>query len=102
MVVETEMAGIGCKPEIALEIDGVAAILDLVADGVGHAVPPRYALANSTRPQTFVARTIEKPHLISRLALATAAGRTTTMTQQAMIELIQQVAQEIFSEAGSA
>jgi LysR family nitrogen assimilation transcriptional regulator len=102
MVVETEMAGIGCKPDIALEIDGVAAILDLVADGVGHAVLPRYALANSTRPQTFVARSIEKPHLISRLALATAAGRTTTMTQQAMIELIQQVAQEIFSEAGSA
>jgi LysR family transcriptional regulator, nitrogen assimilation regulatory protein len=101
MVVETEMAGIGCKPDIALEIDGVAAILDLVADGAGHAVLPRYALANSTRPQAFLARPIEKPYLISRLALATAAGRTTTMTQQAMIELIQQVTREIFNAPAS-
>jgi len=28
MHVETEMAGIGCRPMIALEIDGVSAILD--------------------------------------------------------------------------
>ncbi len=96
MVVETEMAGIGCKPEISLEIDGVAAILDLVADGAGYAVLPKYALATMQRPETYQARPIEKPRLASRLALATAAGRTTTMTQQAMLELIQQVAGEVF------
>ena len=96
MVVETEMAGIGCKPGIGLEIDGVAAILDLVADGAGYAVLPRYALATSTRPEVYQARPIEQPSLVSRVALATAAGRTTTMTQQAMIELIQQVAADIF------
>jgi LysR family nitrogen assimilation transcriptional regulator len=96
MAVETEMAGIGCKPDISLEIDGVAAILDLVADGAGYAILPRYALATTTRPETCEARPIEKPRLASRLALATAAGRTTTMTQQAMLELIQQVAAEVF------
>ncbi|MCZ8251941.1 MAG: LysR substrate-binding domain-containing protein [Hylemonella sp.] len=96
MVVETEMAGIGCKPEISLEIDGVAAILDLVADGAGYAILPKYALATTNRPETYVARPIVKPHLVSRLALATAAGRTTTMTQQAMLELIQQVASDVF------
>lgn len=96
MVVETEMAGIGCKPEISLEIDGVAAILDLVADGAGYAILPKYALATTSRPEAYLARPIGNPHLVSRLALATAAGRTTTMTQQAMIELIQQVAAEIF------
>ncbi len=101
MVVETEMAGIGCKPDIGLEIDGVAAILDLVADGAGHAVLPRYALATSARPEAYQARPIDKPHLLSRVALATAAGRTTTMTQQAMIELIQQVTSEIFRAPGS-
>jgi len=72
MVVETEMAGIGCKPEISLEIDGVAAILDLVADGAGYAILPKYSLATTTRPETYVARPIVKPHLVSRLALATA------------------------------
>ncbi len=96
MVVETEMAGIGCKPDISLEIDGVAAILDLVADGAGYAVLPKYALATMQRPETYQARAIENPRLASRLALATAAGRTTTMTQQAMLELIQQVAGEVF------
>jgi len=96
MVVETEMAGIGCKPEISLEIDGVAAILDLVADGAGYAILPKYALATTSRPEAYQARPIGTPHLVSRLALATAAGRTTTMTQQAMIELIQQVAAEVF------
>ena len=96
MVVETEMAGIGCKPEVSLEIDGVAAILDLVADGAGYAILPKYALATTSRPEAYQARPIGTPHLVSRLALATAAGRTTTMTQQAMIELIQQVAAEVF------
>ncbi len=102
MVVETEMANIGCKPAISLEIDGVAAILDLVADGAGYAILPRYALATTTRPEAYQARPIGNPHLVSRLTLATAAGRTTTMTQQAMIELIQQVAAEIFGATAPA
>jgi LysR family nitrogen assimilation transcriptional regulator len=96
MIVETEMAGIGCKPQIALEIDGVGAILDLVADGAGHAILSRHALATVPRPDAFVARPIDKPRLISRLALATSATRTTTMTQQAVIELIHQVVREVF------
>ncbi len=96
MVVETEMAGIGCKPDISLEIDGVGAILDLVADGAGYAILPKYSLATTNHPEAYVARSIVKPHLVSRLTLATAAGRTTTMTQQAMIELIEQVAAEVF------
>jgi len=95
MVVETEMAAIGCKPSISLEIDGVTAILDLVADGAGYAILPRYSVAMASRPEVYQLRPITKPRLLSRLALATAAGRTTTMTQQAMIELIQQVAAEV-------
>ena len=99
MVVETEMAGIGCRPNIALEIDGVAAILDLVADGAGYAVLPQYALATATRPETLLARSIDKPRLVGRLALATSATRTTTMTQQAMIALVQEVAGVVFGQA---
>ncbi len=37
MHLEAEMAAIGLRPTVALEIDGVSAILDLVADGaLGH------------------------------------------------------------------
>lgn len=102
MVVETQMAGIGCKPHISLEIDGIAAILDLVADGAGYAILPKYALTTSARPQTYLARPIVKPKLGSKLALATAAGRTTTMTQQAMLGLIQEVAAKVFGASAKA
>ncbi|EGI76196.1 LysR substrate-binding domain-containing protein [Hylemonella gracilis] len=108
MLVEAEMGNIGCKPNVALEIDGVAAILDLVADGLGYAVLPRHALTSATRPEAYRARVIALGHgragdperaspLLSRLVIATAAGRTTTLTQQAMIELIQQITAEVFT-----
>lgn len=99
MVVETQMASIGCKPQISLEIDGIAAILDLVADGAGCAILPQYALAASARPEAYLARPITQPRLHSQLALATSASRTTTMTQQAMLSLIQEVAAQVFGGA---
>jgi LysR family transcriptional regulator, nitrogen assimilation regulatory protein len=102
MSVETQMAGIGCKPNISLEIDGISAILDLVADGTGYAILPKYALVNSNQPEVFLARPIVKPKMGSKLALATAAGRTTTMTQQAMLGLIQEVAAQVFGAQGPA
>ena len=95
MAVETQMASICCKPLVSLEIDGIGAILDLVADGAGHAILPRYALGNSAQPDQFELRPIVRPRLVSKLALATAAGRTTTLTQQAMIEMIRQVAAQV-------
>ena len=49
MQVEAEMANIGCRPKIALEIDGVSAILDLVADGAGCAVLSRNARSEERR-----------------------------------------------------
>lgn len=108
MLMEAEMGNIGCKPTIALEIDGVAAILDLVADGMGYAVLPRHALTSASRPAAYRARPISLGRtddparaspLLSRLVIATAAGRTTTLTQQAMIELIQQITAEVFTAA---
>ncbi len=95
MVVETQMAGIGCKPRVSLEIDGIGAVLDLVADGAGHAILPQYAVRTATDPSLFSMRPIVRPRLVSKLALATAAGRTTTLTQQAMLEMIQQVAARV-------
>jgi LysR family nitrogen assimilation transcriptional regulator len=95
MLVETEMARIGCKPRISLEIDGVAAILDLINDGAGYAVLPRHALRVAPKPENFLTTPIQSPRVVSLLVVATAAGRTTTKTQQAMLELIQQVAVDI-------
>jgi len=92
MHVEAEMAGIGCRPVIALEIDGVSAILDLVADGAGCALLSRNAVASSIRPSAFTTRAICQPVLRTRLSVVTSSLRPATLTQQATLELIQSVA----------
>lgn len=79
--VERALAGLGAKPTIALEIDGVGAILDLVADGFGHAVLPRYAVAGLAQPRRLALRRFSPP-LSHRIVLATSALRPLTRTQR--------------------
>jgi len=93
MHVEAEMAAIGCRPTIALEIDGVSAILDLVADGAGHAILSRNAVASSVKPSAFTVRAIGQPPLRTRLSLATSSARPATLTQQATMELVRATTQ---------
>ncbi len=90
MHVESEMANIGCRLKIALEIDGVSAILDLVADGAGCAVLSRNAVVNSVRPSAFSVRMIQNPVLRTKVSLATSSLRPATLTQQATLTLIRQ------------
>ena len=87
MQVEAELAHVGLRPRVALEIDGVPAILDLVADGAGAAVLSRNAVANSLKPSAYRLRSLQ-PALFCRLSLATSAVRPATLTQQATLELI--------------
>ena len=95
MQVEAEMANIGCRPQIALEIDGVPAILDLVADGAGSAVLSRHAVDNSVRPSAFTLRPIHDPVLRSRVSLAISSLRPSTLTQQATLQLIRHTADAV-------
>jgi LysR family nitrogen assimilation transcriptional regulator len=94
MRVEAELAAIGLRPQIALEIDGVPAILALVADGAGHAVLSRNAVANAGRPQRYAIRPIVEPSLRTRLALAASSQRPVTRTQRAMGELLRELVQQ--------
>jgi LysR family nitrogen assimilation transcriptional regulator len=93
MHVEAEMAAIGCRPTIALEIDGVSAILDLVADGAGCAILSRNAVASSVQPSAFTMRAIAEPPLRTRLSLATSSLRPATLTQQATLDLMRATTQ---------
>ena len=99
MLVEKQMAEIGCRPNIALEIDGVAAILDLVLDGAGFAVLPAHALGTVAQPEAFVSRPIVEPALRSNLVIATAASRPATLTQQALVALVRDIAASVFADA---
>jgi LysR family nitrogen assimilation transcriptional regulator len=99
MLVETEMANLGCRPQVALEIDGVAAILDLVEDGAGNAVLSRNAVATSARPQAFTLRPIGAPSLRSKLLVAMSSQRPATLTQKAAMQLIQELAHRLLGAA---
>jgi len=87
--VETQLARMGAKASVALEIDGVEAILELVADGHGYAVLTGNAIRASGRPQAYLSRPIVKPRLKTELALAVSAQRPSTPLQRATLALIQ-------------
>lgn len=101
MLVETELASIGCRPNVALEIDGVAAMLDLVADGAGNAILSRNAVVTSAHPQAFTMRPIGTPPLRSKLLLAVSSQRPATLTQKAMFQLMQELAPRLLAERRS-
>jgi LysR family nitrogen assimilation transcriptional regulator len=92
MHVESEMAALGTSPQIALEIDGVTAILDLVADGAGCAILSRNAVTRSINPSAFSTRPISHPQLSIELSCVTSSQRPSTLTQQATLVLIRETA----------
>ncbi len=92
MHVESEMAALGMRPQIALEIDGVTAILDLVADGAGCAILSRNAVTRSVNPSAFSTRPISHPQLSIELSCVISSQRPSTLTQQATLSLIRETA----------
>jgi LysR family nitrogen assimilation transcriptional regulator len=92
MHVESEMAALGTRPQIALEIDGVTAILDLVADGAGCAILSRNAVTRSINPSAFSTRPISHPPLSIELSCVVSSQRPITLAQQATLSLIRETA----------
>jgi len=99
MHVESEMAGLGMRPHIALEIDGVTAILDLVADGAGCAILSRNAVTRSINPSAFSTRPISHPQLSIELSCVVSSQRPSTLTQQATLSLIRETALRLLESA---
>lgn len=98
MHVETALVNINVQPRIAMEVNSVATILDLVADGVGNAVLSRHAVTTAAQPGRFVLRRIVNPGLFPLLSVATAADRPATSTQQATLEILERVAREVLRQ----
>jgi LysR family nitrogen assimilation transcriptional regulator len=91
LLIESEMARMGCKPNIVLEIDGLNAILNLVKEGLGYAVLPSYTLSNLAQPHPMQTHTIEQPTLMSQLTLVWSARRPTTETHKVALEVVKRV-----------
>ena len=95
MQVESALANVGCRLNIALEIDGVSAILDLVANGSGAAVLSRNAVDSSVRPNAFITRTIIEPELRTQISMAVSASRPATRTLLATMTLIERTLRQV-------
>jgi LysR family transcriptional regulator, nitrogen assimilation regulatory protein len=91
MLVERELSAFGLAPSIMMEIDGVSAILDLVADGLGKAVLPMNAISTAPKPERFIHQKIVS--LKSKLVMAVSTQRPSTHTQSAMQNLIAELAE---------
>lgn len=92
MLVETRLAAAGLQPQVAMEIDAVSAILELVADGHGYAVLSRRALEGADAARRLTARPIVQPKLKTALFIATSAQRPSTPIEQATVALIEELA----------
>lgn len=88
MQVDTQLSNLGLSANVALEIDGVPAMLDLVHQGYGHAVLPANRVRADDRRRAFVARPIVEPKLVSTLVLAISAQRPTTPLAQQTLDLL--------------
>lgn len=99
MLVESGMARLGAKPRIALEVDGMAAILNLVRDGAGYAMMPLSTVYISGQRADFTVRAVT-PQLTFHLVLATPTSRASTFTQRAVRELVLEVVPQVLGTLG--
>lgn len=74
MLLEAALAAEGRRARVALEIDSVPAILDLVQQGGANALLTENAIRGSGQPEAFALRPLAPP-LVATLWLATSAQR---------------------------
>jgi len=99
MHVETQLAHLGLKPQVAFEVDGVSALLDLVAEGHGCAVLPINAIRGAGARPGLRAQPITKPRLQNRLAIALSAQRPATPLLRGTLALLREVGSEALAKA---
>ncbi len=93
LLIDTELARLNVRPRIALEVDGLNAILDLVREGLGFAVLPPYTLSNFPKPHDLSSHRLQSPQLMSELMLVTSAQRPSTETHKEVQALVARVVQ---------
>lgn len=81
-LLESQATLAGLRLDIAWEVSSIAAIIDLVCAGYGHAVLNASAVAASGRADALIARPIVEPVLDSVLCLAVPAHKRATPLQR--------------------
>jgi LysR family nitrogen assimilation transcriptional regulator len=102
MRIETQLAYFGLKPTIALEVDGVASVLDAVREQYGYAVLPLTSLRSYESQERFFMRPIVRPKLLIQLSLVISAQRPTTTLTQQVLQRFPQTALAILNRTAAA
>ena len=88
-MVESAAAEQGVRLRIELEVDAVTSILDLVSDGIGHAVLSQQAITSDPLKRRFQLLRIVEPTLFSHLAIATSKKHTLSQLAIQAITMIE-------------
>lgn len=94
-LLESEATLAGVSLNIAWEVSSVAAILDLVCAGYGHAVLTASAVLASGRSDQLAVRQLVQPVLHSVLCLATPAHKRSTALTRHVARLLQDLTQSL-------
>ena len=98
--IEAEMIRAKVAVNVACEIDGIPALLELVAQGLGHAILPLQAIALHDRPR-FLLHPIA-PSLSITLAAVAPSHRPANALTRASLALLQEVVpQALVPDAGA-
>ena len=102
-LIESQATLAGLVLNIAWEVSSIAAIIDLVCAGYGHAVLNASAVVASGRADELLAQPIVEPSLASVLCLATSAHKRATPLQrhaaQLLTELVRSLPQGVAAQS---
>jgi LysR family nitrogen assimilation transcriptional regulator len=88
MRIETELSTQGLHPNIAIEVDSISTILDLILEDYGYGILPTSTVLAFGHNEDFNLRPIVNPRILTTLSLATSAHRPLTQTQRNLSTLI--------------
>ncbi|VTU46326.1 Cyn operon transcriptional activator (plasmid) [Variovorax sp. SRS16] len=102
MLIETQLANVGRRPQIVQELDSVAGIVDVVEAGLGYGVLSSNAMPTGGA-RRFTSHQLVAPELKSVLTLAHSAERpVTSLARKSMLMLRQVLAIEIARSSSGA
>jgi len=92
LLVDSRMAEVGKEVTVKFEVDSMAMMKELAADGVASTILPFGAVQREVQAGFLKATPIASPELTRMMALATAANRPFDLAHRATLALIREIA----------
>lgn len=97
-LIELEMAKVGLKPNVILEMNSINTIIELIVEGLGCGILSKNILLTLSKEDQNKLQAIKLPCLESSLYLATSNKKNLTKTQETMQKIILKLIKHYFHE----